>query len=417
MVESKEHTIADYRVSTAIYGLMLLIMVYIGRIQELIPGLSKLSVGKVVFALSILLFIVSPRDRRKSVTGNIQIKYIIGIFICSIISVPFSYWVGGSLNFILQDAVKTLIFFFLIISAVNNFSEIDKIVWAIAFSVFALSLTVIISGGEGRLSASSTYDPNDLAFVLVTFMPIIYFFMKQKSGALKILLLVTLVMMLVATLATESRGGVVGLIVISIVILKKQGKNLKQIIPLLVVMAIIINMFASTSFWDRMSTMLNPKSDYNMTAGGGRIEIWKSGLKMMIRRPLTGVGINAFEVAEGSTHVDLATGFSGKWNSPHNSFVQIGAELGLIALFLFIKLLYSSIKAIRECRVLNRLGPTSRWFLDGTEVAFYGFIVTGFFLSQAYGSVLYILVALAVLAQKLSKQQLSDSSMLPSEGF
>ncbi|HCB30644.1 MAG TPA: hypothetical protein DEP50_07965 [Acinetobacter lwoffii] len=408
MVEFKENNFADYRTSIAVYGLMLLIVIYIGRIQELIPGLNNFSIGKIVFVLSILLVIVSPRDRNNSLSGIIQIKYIVGIFICSVLSIPFSYWPGGSLNFVTQTFFKTLIFFFLIATVVKNITEVHKVVWAITCSVFALSLTVLISGGDGRLSASSTYDPNDLAFVLVTFMPIIYYFMKQKFGIEKIVLVTVLIMMLIATLATESRGGITGLVVISAIIFKKQGNYLKQSILPLIVIIVVVNLYASNTFWDRMSTMLNPKEDYNMSAGGGRVEIWKSGLKMMIRRPLNGVGINAFEFAEGATHTDLTTGISGKWNAAHNSFIQIGAELGLIGLFLFIKLLSSSIIAIRDCRA-NPGGGMQLWLLDGIEVAIYGYITTGFFLSQAYSSIFYMLIALAVIIQKLEKQAISTS--------
>lgn len=399
MVEIKDYNIADYRVSVAVYGLMLLIIVYIGRIQELVPNLNNLSVGKITFVMSVFLFIVSPRDRENSLTGSVQIKYVVGICILVVLSIPFSYWPGGSLNYATQVYVKTVIFFLLIITAVSKLSEINKIVWAVTCSVFFLSITALFSGQEGRLSASSTYDPNDLAFVMVTFMPVVYYFMKQKTGFAKIFLLTVIVMMLIAMLATASRGGVVGLIVIAAVIFKKQGKSLKQAIFPLIVIIIVVKLFASTIFWERMSTMSDLNEDYNVTAGGGRMEIWKNGLKMMARRPLTGVGANAFEVAEGEFH-----GGMGKWNAPHNSFVQIGAELGVIGLILFVKLLTSSIKSIRECRENNADGKVPNWLLDGTEVAFYGYMTTGFFLSQAYSSVLYLLVALAILAQKLHRQ-------------
>ena len=86
MVEFKENNYTDYRTSIAVYGLMLLIVIYIGRIQELIPGLNNFSIGKIVFVLSILLVIVSPRDRNNSLSGIIQIKYIVGIFICAVLS-------------------------------------------------------------------------------------------------------------------------------------------------------------------------------------------------------------------------------------------------------------------------------------------------------------------------------------------
>jgi O-antigen ligase len=403
MLTSQSETIADSRESIAVYGLMLLITVYIGRIQELIPGLANIGVGKMVFILSVLLIIVSPRDPRNSLSGVIQIKYILGILICAGISVPFSYWPGGSMNFIIDGLGKTLIFFFLMVTVVKKISEISKIVWAVVISVFALSLTVLLSSGEGRLSASSTYDPNDLAFVLVTLMPINYYFMKQKSGLAKLALQLTLVMTLLATLATESRGGIVGLIVIFLVVSLKLGKNIKQLALPLIVVGVIVAVSASSSFWERMSTMIHPKEDYNLTEGGGRVQIWKTGLNMMFTHPLNGVGIAAFEGAEGASHTDV-NGNSGKWSSPHNSFVQIGAELGFVGLFFFIKLLKSSITSLKFCRSRIPRNGMPPWLLDSVEVAIYGYISTGVFLSQAYSPVLYFLIALVVIIQKLDRR-------------
>jgi len=396
------------QVSTATYGIMLLVFVSIGRVQELVPYLDKFHIGKIVFGLCIILAITGSHIRLNFLSEFVQIKYVVGIFICIIISIPFGYWPGGSLEFITEIYIKTLIFFFLFISIVNNIAEIHKVIWAVIGSVFILSFTVLITGSSGRLSASSTYDPNDLAFVLVTFMPIVYYFMKEKTGVLKILLQGILVMMLIAFLSTVSRGGFVGLIVIIGFILVKERKHLAKVLFTLIVLSAIVGFFAPKTFWERMSTLTNLKEDYNMMAGGGRVEVWKRGLMMMVKRPLTGVGIHCFEMAEGATHTDPYTGISGKWHSAHNSFVQIGAELGVIALVLFVKLLTSSIKGIRACRnnVTNEVIP--HWLLNGTEVAFYGYISTGFFLTKAHSSVLYLLIAIVVVIKGLEIQALKE---------
>lgn len=89
-------------------------------------------------------------------------------------------------------------------------------------------------------------------------------------------------------------------------------------------------------------------------------------------------------------------------------------RLFLVGLFLFVKLLISSIKAIRECRLHKRLGPESLWLLDGIEVAFYGFITTAFFLSQAYSAVFYLLIAFAVIILKL-EGKVKDTVPIPAD--
>jgi hypothetical protein len=93
-----------------------------------------------------------------------------------------------------------------------------------------------------------------------------------------------------------------------------------------------------------MSTLLTYDQDYNVTAHSGRIEIGKRGLKIMAENPIFVVGINGFTIAEGLSHKDVG----GKWSTAHNSFIQIGAELGVMGLFLFCYIIWTSLKGIKK---------------------------------------------------------------------
>lgn len=396
---------AENRVNSAVYGLLLLIMVYVGRVQELIPYADKLNMGKVSFVISILLYIVTPKSKQQPLIQYPQVKYTLAIMVMALISVPMSIWPGGSMNFILNDLLKSLFFFLILITVVSTVFEAEKVVWTVALSAFALSISVVLGDSAERMSASSTYDPNDLAFIMVTLLPLIYYHSLGKSGFKKLLLAMTMILMVIAILATVSRGGFIGLIVIFMVICRKQGMRLKSVIGPLVVLLIVFRIFAPTTYWDRISTMISPNEDYNISGEGGRIEIWESGLKLMIRNPLTGVGISCFEEGEGQQHGERG----GKWMTAHNSFIQLGAELGLIGLFLFIKLLVSSIKRLREYRRQNESGLLPNWLFDGTEVALYGYMTTGFFLSQAYSPVLYLLIGLVVVSNKIVASSRSEN--------
>ena len=72
------------------------------------------------------------------------------------------------------------------------------------------------------------------------------------------------------------------------------------------------------------------------------MEVWKRGVGYMLRRPVLGVGADNFYVAEGTLsergrQQQFGRGF--KWSAAHNSFVQIGAELGIPGLVAFIAML------------------------------------------------------------------------------
>jgi O-antigen ligase len=187
---------------------------------------------------------------------------------------------------------------------------------------------------------------------------------------------------------------------------------------------VVFGVLAGTAWKERISTMWDPQTEYDRTAGG-RTEIWKTGLTVLATRPW-GVGIDGFSTAEG-----LYRGGGGKWNTAHNSFLQIAVELGLAGLLVFIRLLAGTLKSIRRIELIvkppSRAGPgettqpplwrqlkkkRSREEDDGQgvfqlsealEISIWGFLVGGFFLSQAYSSMLYIMLAIGVVCLRLTQ--------------
>ena len=160
--------------------------------------------------------------------------------------------------------------------------------------------------------------------------------------------------------------------------------------------------------------MLNPTADYNWLGGSesGRMEVWKRGLGYMAERPFLGVGARAFGVAEGHISV-MAEEFEWskdgfKWSAAHNSLVQIGAELGVFGLVLFVSLL---VVAFRTALTLAR-GPPGRIAPDhptrmlgqALVASLIGYSVAGFFLSQAYAPHLYALLGLLVGLHKVTNE-------------
>jgi len=73
-----------------------------------------------------------------------------------------------------------------------------------------------------------------------------------------------------------------------------------------------------------------------------RIELFRTGLRVMATRPLFGVGIDRFYlVAGGLASPKLRAKWPGRMN-PHNDFLRIGAELGLVGAALFLWILVAA---------------------------------------------------------------------------
>jgi hypothetical protein len=163
--------------------------------------------------------------------------------------------------------------------------------------------------------------------------------------------------------------------------------------------------FAPDSYKERISTITS-EQDYNRTVEGGRVALWMNGIQLMLQNPITGVGAGAIETGLGDTFR--------VWKTTHNSFIQIGAELGVGGLAMFIALLSTSISGSRKYqlqhRCANDLAGEYVWLAKALEVSLLGFCVVGFFLSWAYSPVLLFLVALCGIMKKL-EYALSDEQI------
>ena len=392
------------RSNIAVNGLFLLTFVYIGKIQELFGFLSNIGFGKIVMGVSLLLYIGSPQSGNTiRLFSSSQSKYIAGIFVLGLISIPFSAWPGQSFNFILFGFLKTLVFFFLIVKVVNSAQDLKKLIWSLIIAVLFLAFFSVISQKTGRITVTETYDPNDLAMMLAMSLPIVYFFAENERGLRKTGLFFLIVLIIFAILRTGSRGGFFGLMTVGFFVLLRDTKRKWMTkLSIIVILGVLTYILAPTNYWERMDTILHPEDDYNITAGGGRVEIWKRGLHLMLEHPFVGSGAGAFVVAEGATHKEVG----GKWSAAHNSFVQIGAESGIGALLLFIALIFSSIKALSKVKKNLLTDPLLEkkylYIVNGLEIGLITYCVSGFFLSQAYSDLLYFLIANVIVLEKLN---------------
>ena len=169
--------------------------------------------------------------------------------------------------------------------------------------------------------------------------------------------------------------------------------------------ALVLLAAASDQYWQQMETIASD-ADYNHTAETGRLQIWRRGMGYMVDNPLFGVGPGNFATAEGTLSPIAERqqyGIGVRWNAPHNSFVQMGAELGFPGLALYIAIIVSAFRG------LKRAGD----FSPALSASLVGFVVGSFFLSLAYAEMLYTLIALAVGLRKVSASQARAPQLHP----
>jgi probable O-glycosylation ligase (exosortase A-associated) len=399
-------------------GTLAFLMAYLiitgGRVHELFPILlhSPIPLGKLIGGGAIVSFIIESHYRELSRIALLgEEKYVIGLLALAIITIPTSVWPGQSFNFLTGSYLKTLVFFFLMTRVLRHVNDLRKMVWAFIISVFLISLMSVKTDISHHQTVTGMYDPNDLALVMVCTLPFVIYFFKEVHGLKKIFLGTCFVLILMTIIMSVSRGGFVGLIAMGGYFFKRSPRKAKAFSLITVILAVIlIAQFAPDSYSDRISTIWNPQTEAD-EKGGGRTEVWKAGLRIFLDNPVLGVGISNFTTAEG-----LHKTIPGRWTTAHNSFIQIGVELGIIGIFLFV---FLTLGTVLKMRRLQKLWEGKEGFKDflwltyAIETGMVGYIVCGFFLSQAYFDYLYFILGLSVAMQKVAMNNILTLEITP----
>ncbi|MBA3557840.1 MAG: O-antigen ligase family protein, partial [Gemmatimonadaceae bacterium] len=239
----------------------------------------------------------------------------------------------------------------------------------------------------------------------------IYLLRPGVSIVRRIFALAVLAAMVYVIVGGASRGGFIGLLAIGLyVLLRYRGIPMRIRISAIVGGFLMFALVADASYWDRMRSLLNPKADYNWAGNSktGRMEVWERGVGYMIRNPLLGVGLRNFTRAEGHSELsmELQEGGSGfKWSVAHSSWIEIGAELGIIGFVAFIALFVTAIRSMaRVQRIGSPPGTGPPLELAQSQMllgSLLGFVICGSFLSAEHFAMPYILLGMVVGLLKL----------------
>ncbi|MEO7040241.1 MAG: O-antigen ligase family protein [Candidatus Elarobacter sp.] len=410
---------AEPRPDRLMRAVALMIFTYVWRIQDAFPILGKLQIALIALIAAVLIFagVKHPMRRIRAVTSQRTSQLIFALLVLMIIGVPFSLWFGHSAEFVLKSYVPDVVFYILVASTVRTIRDIE---WYALMNLYgALAFAIVVAlffhvGGDGRLGSLIYYDANDFALVMVCTIPFAFYFLgKGQKASRRITALVALGMFLTAMVKSGSRGGFIGLIGIMVYILLFYRAIPSRTRLLITVAGVALFFgFASDKYWEMMSTILHPTTDYNYTSNEGRVEVWKRGMGYMMHNPVVGVGVAAYPMAEGGSDLAQslqAQGAGFKWSVAHNSFLETGAELGIPGLAVFVAILI--VTGVSLSRISKR-GKFKRW-VSTREISLaqmliatiVGFAISGIFVSAEYFAYLYFLLALSVGLVKLVRMR------------
>jgi O-antigen ligase len=340
---------------------------------------------------------------KAKVPGAIKILWL--LFLQMAICVPFAIWRGGAFSMVFEQFSKCVIVAMLISMAVVTLVELRKLLWiqvsAIAgVTFFSILLHHVRDGRLEGVQKGILENPNDLAIQIAISFPLGLAFMLDSKGFKKILWMLALIFMSVGLVLTYSRSGLLAF-VISVAFCVWEygikGKRRYIVVATAVILVVGLGVALSGSHYRaRVESIF-----LGDVAGSGdkgsmeaRKELLKKSSLLALTHPLVGVGPGCFPLVDQG------------WRVAHNTYTEVAAEAGLLALVLFLAAIGAAFRNLRRISKSNlyRDDPEFRLFAQGLRAALAAYLVGAFFASTQYNLYIYVVVAYTCVMARIAIQ-------------
>ena len=348
-------------------------------------------------------------------------KPIVVLLLFSLFSVLISQHRLVSFKGFIGKALENAFLYFSFIECINSKNRLKTFL-----TVFFLSATVVSTSGvyqyfvghdfifghlnyDGRIS-SSFRSPNDFAAYLVFLIPILLsiivfrfgekrneeegicglemFFSNKGRIALSFLLILTLFCLV----GTYSRGGLMAIVLALVLFGCRNRKIFLSTVLLVVVFFVVAGFLLNNSRGD----LAAPGRLFN---DNGRMYYWQEATNIIKHNLIFGTGLNTYSLV-GREYKITWGGY------PHNCYLQMAAETGVIGLIVFLWMITALFKD--ALRTLSKMTDFSlRFILLGALIGLAAFLIHCFwdtiFYSVILNCLMWIYFGLIVAVTKIQK--------------
>lgn len=271
--------------------------------------------------------------------------------------------------------------------------------------------------GNYRLEGlgGTRFGSNEIGAILASTLPFfifklngtILYFKEPFRRNLERFAFIILSPLVVATIVfTQSRGAFLGLVAsVGLLYLRSQRKICYFVILALCLFVAVP--FLPENYKNRIQTIsdaffTHTGSVSSEESGGdgaiiGRLDFWGYAVQMTKEHPFLGVGLQNFEL--------LTRQYSyGKYGikDTHNTYLKIGAEMGVLALSIFLALIFLSLNNTRRS-IKESEDQTVVGYAKAIEAALVSLVVSGLTSSYNYTEPLYWYIFMSASVWHLSK--------------
>lgn len=290
---------------------------------------------------------------------------------------------------------RELIFFAMVISFMTGNENAVRIAED-SFILGCIVLLVISYGIFFAIIPSERYGYSVVHHITHNFfMAILAFWCLQRAFASKQYRYLWVVLCVITTInvlyIAPGRTGMLIFIALILLTLFQHFSWKKAILTtLLAVLAIATAFATSTNFSSRLREALadvqgyQSESESSRTSLGQRFDWWQNSVDLIRQKPMFGHGTGSFKAAQA----ELIKGTDTKpTDNPHNEYLIIGEQTGLIGLGLWLALLGTQFIAA------FRLQPPKKYLLQGVIIAMAGGCLMNSFLLDSHPGHFYAFIS------------------------
>ena len=411
-------------------SLVVYIVLMVGRVPEILSLTIGTSFYQIfVVSIACLVFTMVGGGLGRVLRSKLALV-IIAMHVWFLIGVPFSYWWGGTADAVVTVA-KMMPGFFFASALLLTISQLRKVMLAFVLAmlidlVWILSSTAVSNDERFSLTSSRFANSNEIATFLLIGLPFWLYLVvsKRTSKIVRVLAVAEMAVTLVACLRTGSRGGLItiGFILLLIFLAADAGNKVKLIVISLLMVLIVVPFVPESIRLRLMSLSLSSTDGVNdssaIASSESRYALLTESISVAIEHPVFGVGLGVYAAAAAKRAE--AQGRRAKWQVSHNSYAEVAAETGFPALILYITSLVIAVRELRICRKLARSFPamedlhlTASCILLSLIV----FILNGLFANLATEFFYYLLLGVTLAASTIIKAEYNRQVALQTQGF
>jgi putative inorganic carbon (hco3(-)) transporter len=226
-------------------------------------------------------------------------------------------------------------------------------------------------------------DPNDFAQFLVLLLPLLWLWWKQRGYLWNALTIgLPSAGLVYGIYLTRSRGAAVGMSLMALLALRRRMGTIGSTV------------LAAGMGFGFLALGFTGGRGISIGSGTDRLALWSQGLGLLKRSPAWGIGYQDYANFTEFT--------------AHNAFIQCMAENGMLGYSLWLGLLITNmyyLHALMKKDAQSTVSQDTRAAAQCISLAFYGLIVTSWFLSRAYVPTLYLMLGLTVALQAIAANE------------